>query len=91
MTKIEDIVIDPDDKLPVMVVGRWVTEEKHTIIKRYIDASFGARAKFSTRAYVDLFAGSGRVMVKHINHFADGGALAAWHMSNTRKGTFTSF
>ena len=75
-----------------MVVGRWVTEEKHQIIKRYIDASWGARQKFSSqRAYIDLFAGTGRVRVKHTDQFADGGPLAAWRMAQLKPGTFSDF
>ena len=83
--------IDPVDNLPAMIVGRWVTEEKHEIINRYINASHAARAKFSTRTYIDLFSGAGRVKVKHINHYADGGPIAAWNMAKAKKGAFTHF
>ncbi|WP_204267775.1 hypothetical protein, partial [Citrobacter koseri] len=66
----EKVVPDPLDGLPAMVVGRWVTEEKHRIIKRYIDASWAARQKFtSQRTYIDLFAGTGRVKIKHTDLF----------------------
>lgn len=52
-----------------------LTEEKHRIIKRYIDASWAARQKFtSQRTYIDLFAGTGRVKIKHTDLFQDGGA-----------------
>jgi three-Cys-motif partner protein len=75
-----------------MVVGRWVTEEKHRIIKRYIDASWGARQKFARqRTYIDLFAGTGRVKIKHTQDFQDGGPLAAWHMAQQRRGAFSDF
>lgn len=75
-----------------MEVGRWVTEEKHRIIKRYIDASWAARQRFKyQRSYIDLFAGTGRVKIKHTFAFADGGPLAAWNMAQQRRGTFSDF
>jgi three-Cys-motif partner protein len=84
--------LDPADGLPVMEVGRWVTEEKHQIIKRYIDASWAARRRFSSqRTYVDLFAGTGRVKVKHTTVFVDGGPMAAWNMARQQQGTFSDF
>lgn len=83
---------DPIDGLPAMVVGRWVTEEKHRIIKRYIDASWAARQKFtSQRTYIDLFAGTGRVKIKHTQTFQDGGPLAAWSIAQQRRGVFSDF
>ncbi len=92
MADTKTVVPDNNDGLPAMVVGRWVTEEKHRIIKRYIDASWGARQKFTTqRTYIDLFAGTGRVQVKHTSIFSDGGPLAAWTMSQQRRGTFSHF
>jgi three-Cys-motif partner protein len=88
----ERVVPDPIDGLPAMVVGRWVTEEKHRIIKRYIDASWAARQKFtSQRTYIDLFAGTGRVKVKHTQIFRDGGPLAAWRIAQQRRGAFSDF
>jgi three-Cys-motif partner protein len=88
----EKVVPDPVDGLPAMVVGRWVTEEKHRIIKRYIDASWAARQKFtSQRTYIDLFAGTGRVKIKHTQTFQDGGPLAAWRIAQQRRGAFSDF
>jgi three-Cys-motif partner protein len=91
--KAEDkIVPDPVDGLPAMVVGRWVTDEKHQIIKRYIDASWAARQKFtSQRTYIDLFAGTGRVKIKHTQTFLDGGPLAAWRIAQQKRGAFSDF
>ncbi|PCE23080.1 hypothetical protein BWP39_25680 [Paraburkholderia acidicola] len=92
MTDTKPVVPDEIDGLPAMVVGRWVTEEKHRIIKRYIDASWGARQRFTTqRTYIDLFAGTGRVKIKHTSTFSDGGPLAAWQMAQQRRGTFSHF
>ncbi|CAL8477416.1 three-Cys-motif partner protein TcmP [Caballeronia sp. S22] len=88
----EKVVPDPDDGLPAMVVGRWVTEEKHRIIERYIDASWAARQKFtSQRTYIDLFAGTGRVKIKHTQTFQDGGPVAAWRIAQQRRGAFSDF
>jgi three-Cys-motif partner protein len=91
MSSQENVVIDPTDQLPAMTVGRWVTDEKHQIIRRYIHAAFGARDKWPNRAYIDLFSGPGRVYTKSTNSFADGGVLAAWRMSQAHKGAFTHF
>jgi hypothetical protein len=38
-------IFDPDDGLIVGEVGQWA-KEKHDRLRRYIDASRGARAKF---------------------------------------------
>lgn len=62
-------VVDPDDKLPVQGVGEW-TPEKHDWLRRFIDATHGARGYFlpagqrAGATYIDLFAGPGRVRVK---------------------------
>ena len=88
----DKVARDPVDGLPAMVVGRWVTEEKHQIIKRYIDASWAARQKFSSqRTYIDLFAGTGRVKIKHTQSFLDGGPLAAWRIAQQKRGAFSDF
>ena len=84
-------ILDPVDNLPAMIVGRWVTDEKHQIIKRYIHSAFAARNKWPNRTYIDLFSGPGRVYTRHNNMFADGGVLAAWRMSQAYKGAFTHF
>jgi len=91
MSSQSNVVIDPIDQFPAMVVGRWVTDEKHQIIKRYIHAAFAARNKWPNRAYIDLFSGPGRVYIRNINSYADGGVLAAWRMSQAHKGAFTHF
>ena len=91
MSSEKKMLIDPSDKLPCMEVGRWVTEEKHQIIRRYIDCSWATRRKFSQRTYIDLYAGPGRVKIKHLEYYADGGPIAAWRISNLRKGAFTDF
>jgi hypothetical protein len=44
------VKLDPDDGLIVGEVGQWA-KEKHDRLRRYIDASRGARAKFLPLVY----------------------------------------
>lgn len=87
----DKFVIDPIDGLPAMIVGRWVSDEKHKIVRRYIHASYRARKKYGASSYIDLFSGSGRVKIRHVNRFEDGGPLAAWNMARSNPGEFTHF
>jgi len=76
-----------DDGLPVEEVGEWVAE-KHDLLRDYIQISSATRKKYlpppSSRggaAYIDLFCGPGRSLVKSTGTFADGGCVAAWRKS----------
>lgn len=91
VSKKTSVLLDPEDNLPAMEVGRWVTETKHKILGRYVHISHAARKKYINSAYIDLFAGPGRVMVKGLNHFADGGPIAAWKIAKANDGCFTHF
>jgi three-Cys-motif partner protein len=71
---------DPSDDLPAMEVGDWAAE-KADLLRRYVDASRGARAKYRACAYIDLFSGPGRVFRRDAGEFADGCAIAAWRQS----------
>jgi three-Cys-motif partner protein len=83
--------IDPDDDLIVDEVGRWATE-KHERLKRYIDASRGARVRFLPptgvgASYIELFCGAGRSLIRDTNRFIDGSPVVAYksaHASNTQ-------
>jgi hypothetical protein len=44
-----------------MEVGAW-SEDKHALIRRFVDASWAARTKWPQRTYVDLFSGPGRIV-----------------------------
>lgn len=72
----------PDDRLPVQGVGEW-TPEKHDFLRRYIDATYAARRHFlpagekAGAAYIDLFAGPGRVRVVGRRESHDGSPLIA--------------
>jgi three-Cys-motif partner protein len=71
-------LIDPADDLPVAEVGEWSVELKHRLLREYVDATWGARAKYPQRGYVDLFSGPGRVRVKASGKIMDGSPLVAW-------------
>lgn len=66
------------DGLPASEVGAW-TEEKHERLRKYVDASHGARRHFSGRStYVDLYCGPGRSWVRETGAFIDGSPLVAF-------------
>lgn len=69
-------------------VGRWVPDQKHRYLSKYIDAARSAARspKFSQWVYIDPFCGPGRVRVQGETHTRPGGALAAWQQSK-RSGT----
>jgi three-Cys-motif partner protein len=77
------IKLDPADGLIVGGVGQWATE-KHDRLRRYIQASHGARAKFLTpvgtggASYIELFSGAGRSLITGTNQIIDGSAVAAF-------------
>jgi three-Cys-motif partner protein len=86
------IKLDPADELIVGEVGPWA-KEKHDRLRRYIQASHGARAKFLPPAgmggasYIELYSGAGRSLIKDTNQIIDGSALAAYkaaHASGDR-------
>ena len=84
-----EYVDDPDDGLPVEVVGAWA-EEKHARLVAYVHASSAARKKFarSETAYIDLFCGPGRSKIRHKNRLIDGGAVAACRRAHERGAPF---
>ncbi|MET3842058.1 three-Cys-motif partner protein TcmP [Bradyrhizobium sp. OAE829] len=83
---------DPEDGLIVSEVGAWATE-KHERLRKYVDASRGARAKFlpprgtGGATYIDLFSGPGRSVIEKTSNFIDGSPLIAYkaaRQSDTR-------
>lgn len=71
------------DGFPAQGVGEW-TPEKHDWLRRFIDAIWAAREKYvpassmkAGAAYVDLFAGPGRVRVENDPNAHDGSPLIA--------------
>jgi len=78
--KSEKYVVDPSDGLLAEVVGEWVVNEKHKRLVYYVAASSAARKNYINRAgatFIDLYCGPGRVMIRDINQFHDGGVIAA--------------
>src|SRR5258708_15937430 len=77
------IKLDPADGLVVGEVGQWATE-KHDRLRRYIQASHGARAKFLPPAgtggasYIELYSGAGRSLITGTNQIIDGSAVVAF-------------
>src|SRR5271155_5046371 len=77
------IKFDPDDGLIVGEVGPWATE-KHDRLRKYIQASRGARAKFLPPAgrvgasYIELYSGAGRSLMTGTSQIIDGSAIVAF-------------
>lgn len=80
MSAIPPDMPDPSDGLPASPAGPWALE-KHRELARYIDATWAARAKWKTSAYIDLFSGPGRQHVEETGEFFDGSPLVAWKAS----------
>jgi three-Cys-motif partner protein len=77
------VKFDPDDKLIIGEVGPWAIE-KHERLRKYIQASHGARAKFlrprgtGGASYIELYSGAGRSLITDTNQIIDGSAVAAF-------------
>ncbi|MDA8108974.1 MAG: three-Cys-motif partner protein TcmP [Betaproteobacteria bacterium] len=78
------------DALPVSEVHEWALE-KHERLRRYIDAAHGARGKFSSRCYVDLYSGPGRALVVETGQEIDGSPLVAFDAAARQGDQFTEF
>src|SRR5258708_32300335 len=67
----------------VSEVGSWATE-KHDRLRKYIQASHGARAKFlqpvgiGGASYIELYSGAGRSLITGTNQIIDGSAVVAF-------------
>jgi three-Cys-motif partner protein len=74
--------LDPADGLVVGEVGPWAAE-KHDRLRKYIQASHGARAKFlppvgtGGASYIELYSGAGRSLISGTNQIIDGSAVVA--------------
>jgi three-Cys-motif partner protein len=75
--------LDSGDGLIVGEVGSWATE-KHDRLRKYIQASHGARAKFlrpngtGGASYIELYSGAGRSIITGTNQTIDGSAVVAF-------------
>ena len=76
-----------DDGLPIREFGPWVAE-KLDYLKRYIDVfETSMRKKWSTRHYIDLFAGTGKCICRKTRQVYLGSPL----LSLTTKHPFTDY
>lgn len=87
-----------DDPCPELVVergpnnegvGRWVPQQKHTLLAKMIGGTRRARAKWSNRILIDPFCGPGRIQVKGEAFTRDGGTIVAWHQAREHSVAFT--
>ena len=80
-----------DDGLIVEKVGRWAVS-KLKILTDYVYASGGARKNFygPGTAFIDVFSGPGRSLVRSANQFIDGSPVAAFKRALESPGRFTS-
>ncbi|HZM47371.1 MAG TPA: three-Cys-motif partner protein TcmP [Burkholderiales bacterium] len=79
--------VDPDG-LPASEVGAWA-EEKHERLRKYVDAAHGARRRYSSRSYIDLYSGPGRSWIRETGAFIDGSPLVAFEAAATYGDQFT--
>jgi three-Cys-motif partner protein len=80
-----------DDGLIVEKVGPWATH-KLKLLTDYIQASGAARSKYPRRgvAYIDVFCGPGRSLIRGNNRFIDGSPVAAFKKGKGSLSPFTS-
>jgi three-Cys-motif partner protein len=88
------VKLDPGDGLIVGEVGPWATE-KHERLRKYIQASRGARAKFLPPAgrggasYIELYSGAGRSLIKDTDQIIDGSAVVAFNAGRASGNPFS--
>jgi hypothetical protein len=81
-----------DDGLVVEKVGAWA-RRKHKLLADYIQASRGARSKYHVRsgaAYIDVFCGPGRLVVRGTTDYIDGSPIAAFRQGKDSGVPFSS-
>jgi three-Cys-motif partner protein len=80
-----------DDGLIAEVVGSWAVH-KLKILTDYVYASGGARSHYARpgTAYIDVFSGPGRSLIRDRTKFVDGSPVAAFKRALESPGRFTS-
>jgi len=80
-----------DDGLPVEKVGDWAIN-KLKILTDYIQASGAARRGYlrNGAAYIDVFSGPGRSLLRSTERYIDGSPVAAFKKAQTSLAAFTS-
>ncbi len=89
--------VDPDPCPDLMIergpkgtgVGRWVPDDKHTLLAKWLGGTRQARIKWPQRIFIDPFCGPGRLQVEGESFTRDGGALVAWRRSQAHAVPFT--
>lgn len=67
-----------EDNLPLRCVGRW-SEEKLYYLSRYMEVfNTATRNKWSKRAFIDLFAGPGKCIIRDEGRIVSGSTLLAF-------------
>jgi three-Cys-motif partner protein len=90
----KSVKLDPADGLVVGEVGQWASE-KHDRLRKYIQASHGARAKFLRPAgtggatYIELYSGAGRSLITGTNQIIDGSAVVAFKAGRASGNAFS--
>jgi three-Cys-motif partner protein len=80
-----------DDGLAVEKVGTWA-KRKHKILTDYAFAAGGPRTRFckNCAAYIDVFCGPGRSLIRTTGEYIDGSAIAAFKSGLQSPCLFTS-
>jgi three-Cys-motif partner protein len=73
------LVVEKNEK--GLGVGRWVPEQKHLLLAKFIGAARGAMARTPKRVFIDPFCGPGRIQVTGESFTRDGGAMVAARQS----------
>jgi three-Cys-motif partner protein len=66
-----------DDGLLVENVGPWV-KDKHEYVTKIVHASGAARRKFRNSAFIEVFSGPGRALIRDNGEYVDGSAVRAF-------------
>ena len=83
-------LVPGDDGLPAEGdVGPWV-EDKYRALRGYLKYHAKARTKFTSRAYVEVFCGPGRVQLRDTGRFIEGSPVVAWNCSVEDKAPFSA-
>lgn len=68
-------------------------KDKHKLLTDYIQASGGARSNYNQRsgaAYIDVFCGPGRLLIRDTTNYIDGSPVAAFKQGQASPGAFSS-
>jgi three-Cys-motif partner protein len=83
-------LVPGDDDLPAEGdVGPWV-KDKHRALREYLRYHAAPRAKFTHRAYIDVFCGPGRAKLRDSGQFVPGSPVIAWNGSVEDKAPFSA-